>query len=148
MVGSNPAFDPAVFRASIRSTMNMGLPVPVEERPTFRWSVKADYAIEDPASKPYNWTATPTNVETHPDVQVPCAVEFAARPAGSTETTLGQFDVSRVIVTILDEDYAQVRGADVILVGTNTYDVDFVGPPLGLFEVTVYQIFATARDET
>lgn len=128
--------------------MTMGLPVDVVERPTFRWTTQRDYAIDDPAGNPYDWTATPTETTTHPDVQVPCAVEFAARPAGSTETVLGQFDTSRIVVTLLDEDYDAVRGSDVILAGGNSYDIDFVGPPLGMFQVTVYQVFATAQDET
>lgn len=128
--------------------MTMGGPVAVNERATFRWRTERDYAIDDPAQNPYDWSATPTTTVSLEDVQVPVAVEFSARPAASTETTVGQFDHSRAIITILDEDYDLVRGADQVLLGGNTYVIQFVGPPVGLFEVTVYTLYADAVDES
>ena len=146
MAGSNAAFNAAAFRRAIRDTMVMGLPNTTAEKPTFKWTMVRDYLVDDPADKPYDWTATPTVTETHVDVQVPCAVEFAAKGSGSN--AIGEFDTSRVILTLLDEDYDEVRGADQVIIGGNTYGVDFVGPPMGLFEVTVYQVYCSAVDET
>lgn len=148
MAGSNPAFNPAQFRDVIRTTMIMGLPNATAEKPTFRWRPDRTFTTADPAGAPYDFTASPTTTDAPPDVQIPVAVEFSARPAGSLETSIGEFDTSRVIITILDEDYELVRGADEVLLGGNTYDIQFVGPPIGLFEVTVYQVFAIARDES
>jgi hypothetical protein len=148
MAGSNPAFNAAAFRTAIRNTMTMGSPNNPAERATFRWKIEREFDIDDPAHKPYDWTSTPTNEITHPDVQVPVAVEFSARPSGSNQTQMGEFDTSRAVITILDEDYVKVQGADVILLGGNAYGIQFVGPPMGLFEVTVYQIFCEAVDET
>lgn len=148
MAGSNPAFDPAVFRQAIRDTMIMGLPNATAEKPTFRWNPDKTFTTADPAGQPYDLTASPVDTDAPPDVQIPCAVEFSARPAGSLDTVIGEFDTSRVIITILDEDYALIEGADQVLLGENTYNIQFVGPPLGLFEVTVYQLYAIARDES
>lgn len=148
MAGSNAAFDAAVFRQSIRSTMTMGLPTADADKPTFTWSTQNQYAVESPADNPYDWTATPTSTVTHAEVRVPCAIEFSARPAGSRETALGEFDTSRVIITVLDEDYTLIEGADGVRMGGNDYIIEFVAPPMGLFEVTVYQLYCQARDES
>lgn len=148
MAGSNPAFDPEVFRQAIRSTMVMGLPPTESDRATFIWDRVTDFAVKDPKGRPYNWTASPTVEETHDEVQIACAVEFAARPAGSVDTTLGQFDISRAVITILDEDYEEIVGATHVKLGGNLYLIDFVAPPLGLFEVQVYQLYASAVDES
>jgi hypothetical protein len=128
--------------------MTMGLPNAEAERATFIWATDRTFGTQDPASNPYDWTDDPVTEETHPDVQIPVAVDFAARPAASLETTIGQFDASRVVITILDVDYEKVRGAAMVKLGGNTYDIDFVAPPQGLFEVTVYSVYATARDES
>lgn len=148
MAGSHPAFNAANFRNTIRSTMEMGLPTATADRPTFQWKTERDYAIDDPAQNPYDWTATPTSTVTHADVQVACAVEFSARPAGSVDTPLGQFDTSRVVLTLLDEDYELIEGANRVVIGGNPYEVDFIAPPTALFEVTIYTIYATAVDES
>lgn len=148
MAGTNPAFNAAAFRTAIRSTMTMGSPQNPAERATFRWKVERDYAIDDPANNPYDWTAAPTTEVANPDVQIPVAVEFSARPAGSSQTQMAEFDTSRVVLTILDEDFAKIDGADYVLLGGNTYAIQFVGPPMGLFEVTIYQMFLEAVDES
>lgn len=141
-------FDAAGFRNAIRQTMVMGQPNAVEERATFQWTTESSYAQEDPAHNPYSWDDTPVVSTSHADVQVPVAVEFSARPAASVDTSVGQFDTSRAVITILDSDYALITGADKVLLGGNTYVIDFVAPPLGLFEVTIYQMFCSALDET
>lgn len=128
--------------------MNMGLPNATVERATFKWETVRTYTTADPAGNPYDYTATPAATVTHADVSIPVAVEFSARPAGSRDTSVGQFDASRAVITVLDEDYEQVEGADIVMLGENTYEIEFVGPPLGLFDVTIYQIYADARDES
>lgn len=141
-------FNPAAFRDAIRFAMHMGLPNATEERATFRWTTVRTYDTADPAGNPYDYTATPATSVAHDDVLIPVAVEFSARPAGSRDTAVGQFDSSRAVITVLDEDYALVEGADLVLLGGNTYEVEFVGPPLGLFDVTIYQLYCDARDES
>lgn len=141
-------FDATAFRAAIRNAMVMGLPNATAEKATFRWTAVKTFADDDPAGKPYSWTSSPTTTTTHADVQVPVAWEFSARPAASLDTTIGQFDASRVEITILDVDYEDVEGADQVLMGQNTYNIEFIAPPQGLFEVTVYKIYAVAQDES
>lgn len=148
MAGSNPNFNPTAFRNAIIDAMNMGLPSDSTNAATFRWNPQRTFNKVDPSGTPYDLTAAPVTDTTPEDVQIPCAVEFSARPAGSVETGMGEFDSSRAIITVLDDHLPSVSGADQVLLGGNTYDIQFTGPPIGLFEVTVYQIFAIARDES
>ena len=141
-------FDATKFRNAVRSAMEMGLPNTVSERATFRWNVERTFSYQDEATNPYDWTDTPVTEVTHADVLIPVAVEFTARPAGTTDTPIGQFDTARAVVTILDTDYPDVAGADQVILGGNTYSIQFVAPPIGLFTVTVYQMYLEAVDES
>lgn len=150
MAGSDPRFDADAFRTNIRFAMTMGLPNTVAERATFRWTVVRTFAKDDAAGNPYNWESTATTTVANPDVQVECAVEFGN--GGTDNTNVGTFDAGLVTITVLDEEFALLTVgnvmADKVLLGGNTYDIDFVGPPLGLFDVTVYQIYCKAPDES
>lgn len=148
MAGSNSSFNAALFRNSIKAAMVMGLPNTVSERATFRWTPEYTYSTSDPGGTPYDLEAIPTATEAPEDVQVDCAVEFVSRANASGGTALGPFDVARAVITVLDTDYASIVGADQVLLGGDEYKVDFVAPPMGLFEVTIYQIYCSAVDES
>lgn len=142
------AFDADVFRDAIRFAMSMGLPDTESERITFRWTPQKSYSIADPAGNPYSWDQTPSEVVEHDDVQVPAAVEFTSRASGGVVgSPFGEIDSPRIVVTLLDEDYEQVRGADLVILNDSVYVVNFVKPPDGLFDVTIYTLYCTARDE-
>lgn len=141
-------FDAAAFRSAIVSTMEMGLPANTSERATFRWHPERTFSNPDPTGNPYSWDQTPASELTKPDVQIPVAVEFSARPAATKDETIGQFDGARAIVTVLDTHYDQVADADLVLLGGNVYEIEFWGPPQGLFDVTVYTVYLTAMDES
>ena len=146
-------FDAAAFRDAIQFAMNMGLPQATADRITFRWTTQDDFAIEDQAGETYDWTGTPTATSAPDDVQIPAAVEFIPRSTLAGGTGIADFDTPRVVVTVLDTHWPQVtsedgRRADRMVIGGNTYEINFVAPPLGLFGVTVYQIHGEAVDET
>jgi len=63
-------------------------------------------------------------------------------------TSVATFDNSQATLTLLDEDYVLIAGADTAVIGGNTYDVRLKAPPIGLFEVTVYTLELQARDES
>lgn len=146
--GFGSGFDPDAFREAIRATMTMGLPETVSERATFRWKTERTYDVEDQKHNPYSWDDTPATELAYDDVRVPVAVEFSSGYGVAGGTTIGQFDATRVVITVLDVDYALIEGADLVLLGGNTYNIDYIAPPVGLFEVTVYMIHATAQDES
>jgi len=146
MAGTDSNFDPALFREKIKLAMNIGLPNATALRATFRWKDVKDYTVEDPKGKPYDFSATPTATTTHADVQVDCAVEFT--PAVNSFYPSGQSNQSRAVITLLDSDYTSVSTANYVILGENTYVIDYWAPPLGLFEVTIYQCYLSARDES
>lgn len=155
MAGSDARFNAAQFRESIKFAMRMGLPTETSERPTFRWIPERTYSTPDSAGFPLDWNDTPTSSVAPTDFRCDCVVEFASATAinVTTGTGLGQFDVTRGVLTILDEDWADVlehgdRIPDQVVIDGNTYVVKFVGPPLGLFEVTIYQVNIEALDES
>lgn len=142
------AFNEDEFRDAIRFAMNMGLPDNDSMRPTFRWKVDRTNAIADPAGDPYVWSEVPTAIVTHDDVQVPVAVEFTARKSAAEGGPFGEIDVSRVTLTLLDEDFDQIAGADQVILTGNTYDIAMVAPAQGLFGVTVWTVYGNAVDES
>lgn len=139
-------FDADAFRAAITSTMEMGLPEDTGERITFRWKVDRTFSTSDRGGNPYDLDATPVTEDEHADVLIPAAVEFEDRRADGSP--LGQFENPRVVVTVLDTHYVDIEGANQALLNGNTYNIDYVAPSFGLGEVTVYQIYMTAVDES
>jgi hypothetical protein len=152
-------FDEPAFRDAILNTMLMGMPEDPGQRLTFYWSRDRTYSPEDVAGRPYDWTSAPvTNVPGNPDLpdqagtdqslQVPYALEFAARPAGSISTPLGEIDTSRAIATVMDKDHGRIATANYARIGDTRYRIEFDAPPQGLFGVTVWTIFLEAEDES
>jgi len=143
------SFDGATFRDAIRFAMNMGLPNNVSERATFMWESVSTYDIADPVGNPYDYNAVPTHTTHHADTQVPVAVQFIQRGGqGEVSTPFGEIDATHVILTVLDEDYQLIYTAQKVKLGGDVYKINFVAPPEGLFDVTVYNVYATAEDES
>jgi len=147
------AFSAAKFKDAIRFAMNMGLPDTAAERVTFRWKPEKTFTTNSPTGNPYDLTDAPTATDSAADVLVNAAVEFVTRASLGETTTIGSFENPRLVVTLLDDEFVTITDATLglpnqVLVGGNTYNIDFVAPPIGLFSVTVYQIHATAVDES
>lgn len=140
-------FNSAEVRDALKFAMKMGLPEAQDERLTFRWRKDQTFARKDPAGRPYQWSDAPTSDNTPADVKVDGAVEFSDRSSADAGTPVTRFNTPRVVVTLLDVDYVQVETADEIILDDATYIIDYVAPPVGLFDMTVYQIYASAVDE-
>lgn len=142
------AFAAAKFKDAIRFAMGMGSPEPEDQRPTFIWTTDKTFTTADPAGDPYSWDEVPTKTTTHEPVQPLCSVQFVPRKSASEGTPFGEVDVTRAIITMLDDEYETIKGADRVLLGGNTYELSMVAPPEGLFGVTTYVVFANAVDES
>lgn len=146
--GIPAGFSASTFRNAIKFAMQMGSPNSTSEKVTFKWVVQKEYAQEDVIDRPYDWTSTPTSTVTHADVIVDCAVEFGRVAGNITDRNpVGDFDSVRATITVLDEDFALVDGADLVSIGGDSYVIEYV-QPLALFDVDVYQIHAVAVDES
>lgn len=149
-------FDEATFRTAIENTMLMGIPENEDQRLTFWWARDREFSPDDPAGNPYDWTAPPVVDDPGnpvlPDaggdqgLSVPYALEFSARPAGSSNTVFGEIDSSRAIVSMADTDYAQINTADYATIGNTRYRIQFTGPPVGLFGYTLHTLYLEAED--
>lgn len=151
------AFSAARFRDGIKFAMRMGIPTQVPERVTFKWPVNKTYASADVRGVPYDFSTSPASTTQTADVPIsltlPCAVEFAESRSTSGETSVGSFDTASLKLTLLDDEYTQLQHETLglptdLLVNGNDYKIDYYAPPLGLFDVSVYQIYASARDES
>lgn len=141
------AFDADAFRTAIKNTMKMGAPTDASERATFIWTTVKTFSRADSGGKPWTKDATAATVVTHDPVQVDVAVEFIPRATIASGTPMGAFESPRAVITVLDEDYALIEGANKVLLGGNSYTIDYIAPPVGLFDVTVYEIHCSAIDE-
>jgi hypothetical protein len=133
-------FDADEFRTNIANTMIMGLPVPLDERPTFYFPETLTYpegTLLDTEGKPIDARIKP--VRTAPDpVQIPCAVEFS--PDTTNETGLvGNFWQTRAALTVLDIHYAKVREAIEVDLAGRRYLIQEM-QNVGLGSVTVYTL--------
>ena len=153
-----PSFNEPAFREAILNTMLMGMPEDPAERLTFVWRRDRTWAPDDPAGNPYDWTQTPVTDEPgnptlsddgiEQTLQVPYALEFAAKATGAANTVFGEIDMSSATITLMDDAYEQIKTADYVTIGDTRYRIQFDAPAVGLFGVTVWTLYAQAEDST
>lgn len=142
-------FNAEAFRSAIKSTLEMAAPNAVADKAYFMWNETRVFdasVARDPSGKPYNIAAETAAINTPEDVQVNVAIEFSS--GGTYGTALGEINSATVVITVLDEDYALIKGANKVRLGTNQYEIDFWAPPIGLFGVDIHTAYAHATDET
>jgi hypothetical protein len=154
MAGADPTggFVGDAFRTAIENVMTLALPNNVQDQPTFRWVVEPTYNQPDPAGQPYYWGATPITDTAIPDLQVTCAVDLSGSPTSSVGTDAGEFTEITARITLLDTDYQTLlahagRPPDIVLLGRSTYEVDYIPMNIALFDVDVWEIMCTSRDQ-
>lgn len=151
MAGTDPRFPSAQFRSGILFAMNMAKPNAVEEQTTFYRDIKPTYNVRtDPSNRPYDWGTTPTVPPSRDEVIVDSVVEYVARTAMSDVNAVGEFNVSRAEITVFAEGYEQIKDirASHVKIGGADYRISSVSPPIALFDVEMYVIYAEALDES
>lgn len=158
MAGTDRRFDATKFRSAIKFAMEMGFPDEVSKQITWHWNPVRQYNKKlDASGMPFDLSQG--NVNSEADITpmiVDCAVKF--QPTGTTTrvggTALGIMDVANATATLLDVDYNALRQhgegkfPDKAVMDTDVYLVQLIGPPYGLFEVTIYDVYLQAIDET
>ena len=140
------SFKAEQFRNAITSSMEMGLADAEEERIAFVWDGAKTY--EYGGDVPYDLTDQPLSTQVEPDeVYVTCAVEFIPRSGAGIGNAFGDLQDPRVVVTVLDVVYPSVATANAVKINGVRYEIDYLGPPVGLFDVTIYQFYCSALDE-
>lgn len=161
MAGTDPTggFDADETRGNLRAAMLMGLPQDQAQRPIFLFPRQITNTPEDQNHQPWDWTAAPAT-DTNPHErsvtcgdgadQVVCTWEGSGGRGGTQaiETELGAFDFERLVITMLDVDYAKVAGFNRVKMSGNTYRVQFEVPQTGLYDMSVHQIVVGSEDES
>lgn len=146
MARAVPGFSADDFRSGIRLAMQVGLPPDLEDQPLFvfpRTATNTGPADED--GVPFNPDEKPV-LSPLRSVRVQCAVEYD--DASSRVENLGLISPSVIKITLLDEEYAQVKGFSYVVIGGDRYNYRLTETPLGLDVVGVWTIHCTAEDDT
>lgn len=145
MAGTIPGFNADTVRAGLRLAMSVGLPPVEADQPTFFFSpVVTNTGPADEEGVPFNPDTRPT-VAPPKQVKVPCAVEYSD-VSGKVEG-VGIVQPSRVSITLLDEEYAKVKGFAYVVIAGNRYFYRKTEPPVGLVSIGVWTIHCVAEDE-
>lgn len=146
-IPSIPNFGADAVRAGLRTAMYVGLPPLKEAQPTFFFpsTPVTTGALTDQEGVPFTSGGTVTRTPLKPSVQVPCAVEYVDGD-GKLEN-FGVVAPSKVKLTLLDEDYAQVQGFLFCVIGPNRYYYRRTEAPTGLITIGLYTVHCYSEDE-
>lgn len=148
MASTSPDFDPGAFRDAIRFVYTMAAAPVSDDQVTFHFETQLVYntgvAVDDDG-RPFDPAATVTR-QTPAPKQVPCAVEYT--DAENQPTNFGLLSPSKVKISLLDQDYAQVKDAIYIVIAGDRYNYRRTFPPSGLFDVGIYEMLFVAENET
>jgi len=140
-------FDANAVRAGLRLAMQVGLPVLTSDQPTFVMPTVVtgdDTHALDQQGTPFDPTYRPTR-STPKRVKVPCGVDY--KDAAGNLMAGGTIASAGVVLTLLDEDYAQVKGFAYVVIGGNKYNYEHTDRPQGLVSVGIYTVHCETDDE-
>lgn len=140
-------FNADEVRAGLRLAMTVGSPVEVADQPVFYMptSITGDGAHNlDQAGTPFSPTYRPTR-SVPVTKRVPCAVEY--KDTEGVMEAWGNTTPSRITVTLLDQDYAIVKGFAFVVIGGVKYTYRSTQTPVGLISVGIYKVHCSTDDE-
>jgi hypothetical protein len=151
MAGPFPGGGANRFRNGIRFAMAMAAAPDTAQRAIFRFPARLVYVNDgedapvDAHGVPYN-PDVPVRREEPDPVIVDCAIEYFD-DRGQELSGFGPVSASRIRVLLLDEEYEQVKAADRIVAGGDTYHYRRTQPPMGLFDVGIFELWFHAEQE-
>lgn len=142
----NQGFSSAQFKDAIHLAMQMGAAPDPADQVKFHFPSQLVFnGSADGQEVPFDPTATVTSTTPTP-VHVDCAIEYLDYE--DQVTSFGLMAPTRVALTLLDDDYEQVKDCSYVVIGGDRYDYRRTEPPAGLFDVGLYVMHFTARNET
>lgn len=146
MAQAIPGFSQDEFRAGIRLAMRMGAPPAETDQALFVFPREVTNTTPaDEGGIPFDPAATPTLAPPRA-VRVPCAVEYDD-VAGRVEN-IGVISPSILKITLLDEEYEQVKGFQYVVIAGDKYYYRLTEPPVGMDVVAVWTVHCVAEDDT
>ena len=137
-----PGFNKAEVVSGLHLAMTFGAPNSPDDRATFCWVVTAPAPDSDDAGVPFSPEARPT--KTTRKETVPCAVDYVDGP-DKTERW-GTHQRSRLIVTLLDPEWAKVRDFQYVVYGGEKY-LRRTHEVIGLGSLDVHTVYCIAEDQ-
>jgi hypothetical protein len=154
-LGISVDFDSQGFRDAIHFAMEMGAAPDPTLRPTFIFKStvqsyrKNGVPVPDPRLDRDGKPLDPDieAVETSGNrVQVDCAIEIIR--ADADELPVGNFRPTKAVVTLLDEEYAQVKGCREMVYDGDRYLFGYELEALGLFDVGTFTLIFYCLDDS
>ena len=146
MAGTIEGFDADEVRAGLRIAMGVGLPVDTADQPLFCFPVTpVASTATDSSGTPFDWQSGRNDNAVAAPVHVPCAMEYTDASGGTG--AFGVVSPSHILLTLLDEDFEQVKGFDRVIIGGNVYFYQRTLAPLGLVSVGIWQVLVRTDDE-
>lgn len=145
MAGTQRGFRADKFRTAIRFVFDMAAPPETDYQLTFHFTDTISFVgPSDGDSVPFD-PAEPITRTTQPPIQRPCDVEFLR----STDevTAFGVVVPAKLKVTLLDEDYEDVKAASFVVMGGDRYLRHIEPPSFGLFDVGLHELIFIAENE-
>lgn len=138
MAGLNAGFSASDFRQAITFVYEMAKPNDVAEQVYFFKEARLVYNRGvDTDDLPFDPLSTVTRVQD-PPVQVPCGIEY--QDSNGLAIDFGTVEVARLVLTLLDTDYAKVKGAIYVTLRGEKYNYKRTVPPDSLFDVSLYDM--------
>lgn len=146
MAGRNAGFSAGEFRSAIRFVYEMAAAPLEAEQATFYGESTLVYAgsVDDDAIG-FNPASTVVR-QPAVGVRVPCGIEYFDSQ-GET-VVFGTIAPSRVVITLLDQEYVLVKDSAYVVLGGDKYLYRRTEPPTGLFDVGLYAMTFVAENET
>jgi len=142
-----PTFDEARVLDGIRKAMGFGEPTRPEDKVTFYFNARSEAVGDvDDEGVPFNPDDRVTNIREGETKVVDCVVEYQDR-APQTET-FGVYIPARVILTMLDPDWQQVKDFSYVKAGGDIYHRSTVEPPVALGSIDVWSVICLAEGES
>ena len=139
------------LREQLRRTMVMGMPVTASERPTFYFEGEQTFDDADLEGSPWDWTDIPSADTARTPVQALCAYEFFSPLGrqGAFLTEVGEFNPTTVVITMFEDEFAEVAGFTYCTIGPSTqrWYFRFFKPAVSLGSLTVYQVHCVATGD-
>lgn len=139
-------FNANAVRAGLRTAMTVGLPPLASEQPVFYMPRTMDAPTQNVDSEgvPFNPSYAPTfdPPVTH---KVPCAIEYV--DGEGKLTGFGVVAPTKVVLTLLDEDYQTVKGFEYVAIAGVRYWYRRTENPKGLISVGLYKVHCQSEDE-
>lgn len=144
--GGSQGFNASEFRDAIHFAMQMGAGLDETEQVTFYFeSTYAGTSNKDGQGVPFAVDAALTPTTPDP-IRRDVAIEYF--DAEGQPTGFGPLTPSRLALTLLDEEYVDVKDAKWVVVHGDRYNYSRTEPPQALFDVGVYVMHFKSEDET